>query len=173
MQRSSLGLDTVQKSRPLPFFSFNFNQKTLDWNENPAKVIPNMYTVSALGWKPDGSRLSVGSLCGAVDLYDACIRRVRYKGRFEFIFGLTPESLFGPQERLERISLSTESLMMEAMRRVDEWQRDDGHGAHARPEALQQHGRALRYASKASAALHASSFRFISSIAAPSTAACS
>ena len=44
------------------------------------------------------------------------------KGRFEFIFGLTPESLFGPEERLERISLSTESLMMEAMRRVDEWQ---------------------------------------------------
>lgn len=44
------------------------------------------------------------------------------KGRFEFIFGLTPESLFGPEERLERITLSTESLMMEAMRRVDEWQ---------------------------------------------------
>lgn len=44
------------------------------------------------------------------------------EGRFEFIFGLTPEALFGPDERLERITLSTSSLMMEAMRRVDEWQ---------------------------------------------------
>lgn len=44
------------------------------------------------------------------------------RGRFEFIFGLTPEALFGPDERLERITLHTSSLMMEAMRRVDEWQ---------------------------------------------------
>ena len=27
----------------------------------------------------DGSRLTVGSLCGAVDLFDACLRRVRYR----------------------------------------------------------------------------------------------
>lgn len=44
------------------------------------------------------------------------------RGRFEFIFGLTPEALFAPEEKLERISLNTESLMLEAMRQVDEWQ---------------------------------------------------
>ncbi|MEZ6187981.1 MAG: PQQ-binding-like beta-propeller repeat protein [Planctomycetota bacterium] len=44
------------------------------------------------------------------------------RGRFEFIFGLTPEALFAPEEKLERISLNTESLMFEAMRQVDEWQ---------------------------------------------------
>lgn len=43
-------------------------------------------------------------------------------GRFEFIFGLTPEALFAPDEKLERITLHTSSLMMEAMRRLDEWQ---------------------------------------------------
>ena len=42
--------------------------------------------MTALGWKCDGSRLTVGSLCGSVDLYDACIRRVRYKGKFEFTY---------------------------------------------------------------------------------------
>ena len=42
--------------------------------------------MTALAWKCDGSRLTVGSLCGAVDLYDACIRRVRYKGKFEFTY---------------------------------------------------------------------------------------
>ncbi len=44
------------------------------------------------------------------------------KGRFEFIFGLTPEALFAPEEKLERVTLNTSGLMLEAMRRLDEWQ---------------------------------------------------
>lgn len=40
--------------------------------------------MTALAWKPDGSKLSVGTLAGAVDVYDACIRRSRYKNAFEF-----------------------------------------------------------------------------------------
>lgn len=44
------------------------------------------------------------------------------KGRFEFIFGLTPEALFSPEEKLERVTLNTSGLMLEAMRRIDEWQ---------------------------------------------------
>ncbi|MBI3725034.1 DUF4388 domain-containing protein, partial [bacterium] len=44
------------------------------------------------------------------------------RGRFEFIFGLSPESLFSPDEKLERIALNTSSLMLEAMRRVDDCQ---------------------------------------------------
>ena len=45
-----------------------------------------MYTVTALAWRADGSRLAVGSLCGAVDVYDACVKRTRYKGRFELTY---------------------------------------------------------------------------------------
>lgn len=45
-----------------------------------------MYTVTALGWRADGSRLAVGSLCGSVDVYDACVKRTRYKGRFELTY---------------------------------------------------------------------------------------
>lgn len=44
------------------------------------------------------------------------------RGRFEFIFGLTPEALFAPEEKLERVTLNTSGLMLEAMRRLDEWQ---------------------------------------------------
>lgn len=44
------------------------------------------------------------------------------RGRFEFIFGLTPEALFAPEEKLERVTLNTSGLMLEAMRRIDEWQ---------------------------------------------------
>jgi intraflagellar transport protein 172 len=48
--------------------------------------VQNMYNVTALGWKLDGSRLAVGTLCGGVDMYDACIRRQKYKGKFEFTY---------------------------------------------------------------------------------------
>eukprot|EP00898_Chlorokybus_atmophyticus_P006921 jgi/Chlat1/722/Chrsp104S01301 len=46
----------------------------------------NLYGVTAVAWKGDGSRLGVGSLCGSVDMYEACIKRQRYKGRFEFTY---------------------------------------------------------------------------------------
>ncbi|CEM08051.1 unnamed protein product [Vitrella brassicaformis CCMP3155] len=57
-----------------------------EWEEVVSKIIPNLYTVTALCWKPDGSRLVVGSLCGSVDVFDACIRRARYKGIFDFTY---------------------------------------------------------------------------------------
>jgi outer membrane protein assembly factor BamB/tetratricopeptide (TPR) repeat protein len=43
------------------------------------------------------------------------------RGHFEFIFGLSPDALFAPDQKLERIALQTASLMLEAMRRVDDW----------------------------------------------------
>ena len=48
--------------------------------------IENLYSVTAVGWKADGSRLAVGNLCGGVDLFDACLRRHRYKAAFEFTY---------------------------------------------------------------------------------------
>ena len=48
--------------------------------------IENLYSVSAVEWKCDGSRLAVGNLCGGVDLFDACLRRHSYKGAFEFTY---------------------------------------------------------------------------------------
>eukprot|EP00899_Mesostigma_viride_P028336 jgi/Mesvir1/8688/Mv02626-RA.1 len=65
-------------------FSYNIHKKS--WEDVGVKVIDNYYTVTALEWKPDGSRLSTGSLCGAIDLYDACIRRQLYQGKFEFTY---------------------------------------------------------------------------------------
>lgn len=56
------------------------------WDEAGVRKVENMYTVTTLGWRADGSRLAVGSLCGAVDVYDACVKRTRYKGRFELTY---------------------------------------------------------------------------------------
>ena len=48
------------------------------------KQIDNYYTVTAMTWKPDGSKLAIGSLCGSVDIFDASMQKIRYKGKFEF-----------------------------------------------------------------------------------------
>ncbi len=47
----------------------------------PCVQIENLYSVTAMEWKADGSKLAVGTLCG-----DACLRRHRYKGAFEFTY---------------------------------------------------------------------------------------
>jgi len=68
------------------FYIYTMNAQTDAWEEVGVKEIENMYTVTALAWKRDGSRLAVGALCGVLDIYDACVRRHRYKGRFEFTY---------------------------------------------------------------------------------------
>ncbi|GAB9470746.1 hypothetical protein Gpo141_00007983 [Globisporangium polare] len=68
------------------FYTYNFQVKSESWEAIGVKTIENLYSVTALAWKCDGSRLAVGSVCGALDLYDACVRRYRYKGKFEFTY---------------------------------------------------------------------------------------
>ena len=67
-------------------FAFCFNARKQEWVEAAAQEIPNYYTVTAMSWKPDGSQLVTGSLCGSTDIFDVCIRRVKYKGKFEFTY---------------------------------------------------------------------------------------
>ena len=56
------------------------------WEEAPSKEISSLYTITTLSWKKDGSRLVAGSLCGAVELFDCCLRRVLYKNKFEMTY---------------------------------------------------------------------------------------
>jgi intraflagellar transport protein 172 len=65
---------------------FNWSISKGEWEEVPTKIIENYYTVTSLAWKPDGSRLMAANMCGAVDLFDCCLRRSRYKGKFEFTY---------------------------------------------------------------------------------------
>jgi intraflagellar transport protein 172 len=77
------------------------------------KEITNLYTITALAWKRDGSRLVAvrntfmyriplpfhaqldihhydlflqGTLCGGVELFDCCLRRSIYKNKFEITY---------------------------------------------------------------------------------------
>jgi len=70
---------------------FVYSMKHGMWQEVGQKIIDNFYSVTSLAWKADGSRLTVGNLCGAIECYDACIRRYRYQGKFEFTYVSTSQ----------------------------------------------------------------------------------
>eukprot|EP00929_Paragymnodinium_shiwhaense_P046200 TRINITY_DN2351_c0_g3_i1.p1 TRINITY_DN2351_c0_g3~~TRINITY_DN2351_c0_g3_i1.p1 ORF type:complete len:1765 (+),score=574.01 TRINITY_DN2351_c0_g3_i1:160-5454(+) len=68
------------------FLVFVYHPRDREWREEVQREVPNLYSVSALTWRADGSRLIVGSLCGGVDMFDVCIRRARYRGTHEFTY---------------------------------------------------------------------------------------
>jgi len=65
---------------------FNHNLRSRKWEEGSVVPLPNALALSAMIWKSDGSRLVTGTLTGAVDMFDACIRRYRLRGAFEFTY---------------------------------------------------------------------------------------
>lgn len=68
------------------FYVYNFNAKRPQWDEICCKQIENYYSVTAVAWKADGSRIGIGSLCGSVDVFDVCLKKSKYKGKFEFTY---------------------------------------------------------------------------------------
>jgi intraflagellar transport protein 172 len=58
-------------------------QSEPEWEEGQDFDIENLYAITASAWKPDGSRLVIGTLCGSLEMFDTCIKR-RRQGEFEF-----------------------------------------------------------------------------------------
>uniref|UniRef100_A0A665WKK4 Intraflagellar transport 172 n=1 Tax=Echeneis naucrates TaxID=173247 RepID=A0A665WKK4_ECHNA len=65
---------------------FNWAPRRGVWDEAKPKEIINIYTITSLAWKKDGSRLAAGTLCGGVELFDCCLRRAIYKNKFEMTY---------------------------------------------------------------------------------------
>uniref|UniRef100_A0A5F9DTR7 Intraflagellar transport 172 n=1 Tax=Oryctolagus cuniculus TaxID=9986 RepID=A0A5F9DTR7_RABIT len=65
---------------------FNWSPRRSIWEEARPKEIANLYTITALAWKRDGSRLCTGTLCGGVEQFDCCLRRSIYKNKFELTY---------------------------------------------------------------------------------------
>uniref|UniRef100_A0A3Q3FQ83 Intraflagellar transport 172 n=1 Tax=Labrus bergylta TaxID=56723 RepID=A0A3Q3FQ83_9LABR len=65
---------------------FSWTPRKGVWDEAKPKEIQNLYTITALAWKKDGSRLCAGTLCGGVELFDCCLRRSIYKNKFEMTY---------------------------------------------------------------------------------------
>ena len=68
------------------FYVYNFNSKRPQWDEICCKKIENYYSVTAAAWKHDGSKVSIGSLTGSVDVFSIALKKSRYRGKFEFTY---------------------------------------------------------------------------------------
>lgn len=56
------------------------------WDDSLPRLMENMNTITSLALKPDGSRLSMGTSTGRIELFDCCIKRLKYKDKFELTY---------------------------------------------------------------------------------------
>ena len=56
------------------------------WEENKCKEFQYLYSITALAWKKDGSRIAAGSLCGGVELFESVLKRSVWKNKFELTY---------------------------------------------------------------------------------------
>uniref|UniRef100_A0A8C6KYJ8 Intraflagellar transport 172 n=1 Tax=Nothobranchius furzeri TaxID=105023 RepID=A0A8C6KYJ8_NOTFU len=60
---------------------FNWAPRRGTWDEAEPKEISNLYTITSLAWKKDGSQLCAGTLCGGVELTDL-VMNIKYDPSF-------------------------------------------------------------------------------------------
>lgn len=65
---------------------YTWSPRQNSWTESLCKDIENMYSVTALSWRKDGSRLAVGTVCGAILYFESVIRRTIWQDKFEITF---------------------------------------------------------------------------------------
>lgn len=65
--------------------------------------------MTACAWKHDGSKIGVGSLCGSIDVFDICLKKSRYKGKFEFTYVSLSQVLVKRIENGQRIVLKSQN----------------------------------------------------------------
>uniref|UniRef100_A0A0K0EBD8 Intraflagellar transport protein 172 homolog n=1 Tax=Strongyloides stercoralis TaxID=6248 RepID=A0A0K0EBD8_STRER len=63
-----------------------WNQRRGAWDEGNTLDVKNLYTITSLSWKPDGSTIIVGSLCGAVIAIDCSLKKILLKNQFEVTY---------------------------------------------------------------------------------------
>ncbi|XP_073968518.1 intraflagellar transport protein Oseg2 isoform X1 [Rhodnius prolixus] len=66
--------------------TYSWSPRKLIWEEVQVKQIDGLYSITALSWKRDGSRIVSGSLCGSVDLFESVIKRTVWKNKFELTY---------------------------------------------------------------------------------------
>ncbi|ESO08535.1 hypothetical protein HELRODRAFT_74793 [Helobdella robusta] len=62
---------------------YNWSPRKGLWDEGMRKDITNLYTITSMAWKMDGSQVYVGSLCGTVEIFDCCLKKSIYKNTIE------------------------------------------------------------------------------------------
>ncbi|CAH0547356.1 unnamed protein product [Brassicogethes aeneus] len=79
-----------------------WNTRKSIWEETPPKEIKNLYTVTALAWKRDGSKVTCGGMCGAVLQFESVLKRTVWKDKFEITYVGPSQVLVQPLNSSER-----------------------------------------------------------------------
>lgn len=66
-------------------FTFNYSPRTQSWSQQAKIEFDGLYSVPCMSWSPDGSKIAVASVTGAVFLVTASIGSFRYKNEFEVV----------------------------------------------------------------------------------------
>ncbi|XP_050306348.1 intraflagellar transport protein 172 homolog [Anthonomus grandis grandis] len=82
--------------------TYIWNTRKSIWDESPPKSIKNFYTVTSLAWKRDGSKVTCGSLCGAVMVFESVLKRSVWKDKFEITYVGASQVLVKPLDGNER-----------------------------------------------------------------------
>ena len=65
---------------------FDWSPRRSIWEEANNRALPNLYTVTSLSWRRDGSRLVIGGLCGAVEQFETVLKRAMVRGSHEVVY---------------------------------------------------------------------------------------
>ena len=99
------------------FYTFSHDAKGDRWECREVKVVENMYAVTAVDWRHDGGALAVGTMCGLLDVYDACIRRYTYKKTFELTYVSPSQVLI--RRKTEKKSTLLKSKFGQEIRKIN------------------------------------------------------
>ncbi len=87
---------------------FTYNSKRRIWELDFTRDVRNFYTVTAMGWRADGSRLAVGSSTGAVDEYTSSLKRINFKGgKFVVNFVSQSQLLVSRQDSSQSVPIAS------------------------------------------------------------------
>lgn len=65
-------------------YSWSARQNT--WSETANKEIPNLLSITTIAWRRDSSKIAVGSVSGAVLLFESVLKRTVWQDKFEITF---------------------------------------------------------------------------------------
>eukprot|EP01083_Nonionella_stella_P191050 707386_1 len=88
-------------------FVLSYNRKSKEWLKGFTYNIDNVGAITSIQWKYDGSKLSVSSMIGTVDLYGACLKKYKYSDRFSIVYTALNAAMIVDRFSDDKMSINT------------------------------------------------------------------
>ncbi|CAF0950446.1 unnamed protein product [Didymodactylos carnosus] len=84
---------------------FSYQPRKGLFEEGPMKEIKNMYTVTSMSWRLDGSRFAIANLTGGTFLFNCSLKKQSIKGKYEINFVSLSQVLIENKSTQKRMDL--------------------------------------------------------------------